>query len=339
MKPDMQFPAAGIVEAVRVALGGREPLRVDATQLATALLGDAIATNLFMLGYAWQQGLVPLSLDSILRAVQLNGAAVEMNTQAFNWGRLAAVDIQAVTEAAGLSKPTAEVTALTPAPLDDLRLSANLEQLIERRVAFLTDYQDAAYAAKYRALVDSVRAEEAKRAPGSTKLTEAVARYYFKLMAYKDEYEVARLYTSGDFLKRVASQFEGDYRLHFNLAPPLFAKRDENGKLMKAEYGPWMLKAFGLLKHFKGLRGSKLDIFGYTEERRTERALIEEYRGTIERLLGELSADKLDLAVEIARVPERIRGFGHVKEAHLEQAKKLREELLTRWQQPVAAEA
>ena len=336
MKPDMQFPAKDIIEAVRVALGGREPMLVDATQLATALLGDAIATNLFMLGYAWQQGLVPLSLESILRAVQLNGAAVEMNTQAFNWGRLAAVDILAVTEAAGLSKPTAEVTAITPAPLDDLRLSANLDQMIERRVAFLTDYQDAAYAAKYRALVDSVRSEEAKRAPGSTQLTEAVARYYFKLMAYKDEYEVARLYTSGDFLKRVAGQFEGDYKLHFNLAPPLFAKRDENGKLMKAEYGPWMLKAFGLLKHFKGLRGSKLDVFGYTEERRSERALIEEYRSTIERLLGELSADKLGLAVEIARVPERIRGYGHVKETHLEQAKKLREELLARWQQPAA---
>jgi indolepyruvate ferredoxin oxidoreductase len=331
MKPDMQFPEQGIVQAVRVALGGEEPMQVDATQLATALLGDAIATNLFMLGYAWQQGLVPLSLESILRAVQLNGAAVEMNTQAFNWGRLAAVDPQAVAEAAGMSK-SAEVTPLTPAPLDDLRLSANLEQLIERRVAFLTDYQDANYAAKYRALIEKVRAEEEKQTPGSTALTEAVARYYFKLMAYKDEYEVARLYTSGDFLKRVEQTFEGDYKLNFNLAPPLLAKRDAQGHLVKAEYGPWMLKAFGLLKHFKGLRGSWLDVFGYTEERKTERALIEQYRSDIEQLLAGLEPGKLELAVEIAKVPEQIRGFGHVKEAHLKKASGLREELLARWQ-------
>jgi indolepyruvate ferredoxin oxidoreductase len=166
-----------------------------------------------------------------------------------------------------------------------------------------------------------------------------VARYYFKLMAYKDEYEVARLYTSGDFLKRVQNQFEGNYTLHFNLAPPLFSRRDPNGHLLKAEYGPWMLKAFGLLKHFKGLRGGKLDLFGYTEERRTERALIEEYRQTIGQLLAGLEPAKLDLAVEIARVPEQIRGFGHVKEAHLKKARSLRDELLTRWHAPAEAEA
>ncbi|HLU12843.1 MAG TPA: indolepyruvate ferredoxin oxidoreductase family protein, partial [Arenimonas sp.] len=270
--PDMQFPAAGIVEAVRTALGGREPLQVAATEIATALLGDAIATNLFMLGVAWQRGLVPVSFEALIRAIELNGAAVEMNKQAFAWGRLAAVDPQAVLEAAGLAEQPA---AAGPAdPLDDERISESLDEMIERRAAFLTDYQDKAYAGRYLALVDKVRQAEARRLPGSTKLTEAVARYYFKLMAYKDEYEVARLYTSGEFRKRIEQQFEGDYRLHFNLAPPLFSRRDAEGRLIKKEYGPWVFTLFRLLATMKGLRGTAFDIFGRTEERRMERQLI-----------------------------------------------------------------
>ena len=328
--PDMQFPAAGIVEAIRTALGGREPLQVAATEIATALMGDAIATNLFMLGVAWQRGLVPISFEAIERAIELNGAAVEMNKTAFAWGRLSAINPQAVLEAAGLVEAPAEANAMADS-LDDEAISQSLDELIERRVKFLTDYQDKAYAGRYVALVDKVRQAEARQADGSTALTAAVARYYFKLMAYKDEYEVARLYTSGDFQKRIEQQFDGDYKLHFNLAPPMFSKRDANGHLVKQEYGPWIFTAFKLIKKLKFLRGGAFDLFGKTEERRMERQLITDYAATVEELLGKLDAGNVGLATEIASVPEHIRGFGHVKEAHFAKAKAREAELLARW--------
>ena len=380
--PDMQFPAADIIAGVKLALGGRDPILLDATQLATALLGDAIASNLFILGFAWQQGLVPLSLESLMRAVELNGAAVTMNQTAFAWGRLAAIDPQAVQQAAGLihNAPTdaerkpAALRELPPgewegneagapsaprnpgnepdvrglpaasrtsgeaafASLDDAHLSRSLDELIARRSSFLTDYQDAAYANRYRTLIDAVRKAEQQAIPGSTALSEAAARYFFKLMAYKDEYEVARLYTSGDFAKRVAEKFEGDYQVRFHLAPPLFAKRDEQGQLQKKEYGPWMFKAFGLLAKFKGLRGGRFDVFGYTEERRGERQLISDYEKTLQELINGLDARRLALAVDIASIPEHIRGYGHVKEAHLHEAKAREATLLATWRNPKA---
>ncbi|MGH8082888.1 MAG: DUF6537 domain-containing protein, partial [Lysobacter sp.] len=270
-RPDMQFPATDIVAAIKQALGGQDPLIVDATQLATALLGDAIATNLFILGYAWQRSLVPISFEALMRAIELNGAAIEMNKTAFAWGRLAAIDPQTVAEAAGVTRKVQTAAEATPRdlphlapgewegnewgatsapratrnedelrhvparadsdnlaflPLDDLRLSRSLDELISRRVAFLTEYQDAAYAQRYANFVGKVREAEQQRAPGSTDLAEAVARYFFKLMAYKDEYEVARLYTSGEFKRRLDQQFDGDYKLKFHLAPPLLAKKD-----------------------------------------------------------------------------------------------------------------
>ncbi|UBB25220.1 indolepyruvate ferredoxin oxidoreductase family protein [Pseudoxanthomonas japonensis] len=381
-RPDMQFPATDIITGVKVALGGRDPMLVDATQLATALMGDAIAANLFMLGYAWQQGLVPISFDAIMRAVELNGAAIEMNRRAFAWGRLAVVDPQAVQEAAGLIRNAQTESERTPRnlrilppgewestewganaaprnpdneselrglpeggaiggeaaflPLDDLRLSRSLDELIARRVAFLTEYQDAAYASRYRDLVTRVRAAENVKAPGSTALTEAVARYFFKLMAYKDEYEVARLYTSGEFQRRLQQQFEGDYEVHFHLAPPLFAKKDAQGRLMKKEYGPWVFKAFGLLAKLRFLRGGAFDVFGRTAERRGERQLISDYERTLDQLLGSLDADRLGLAVDIASIPEHIRGYGHVKERHLHEAKAREAELLAQWNNPRA---
>ncbi|RNF83657.1 indolepyruvate ferredoxin oxidoreductase family protein [Montanilutibacter psychrotolerans] len=385
-RPDMQFPATDIVAAIKVALGGNDPYLVDATQLATALMGDAIATNLFILGYAWQKGLVPISLDALMRAVELNGAAVEMNKTAFAWGRLAVVDAQAVAEASGLVRnaqtaaestpnalpmlspgeweghewganaaptphnhgdelrhlPSSSGTAATHngdnlafLPLDDARLSRSLDELISRRVAFLTDYQDAAYANRYSSFVTRVRDAEANRAPGSTDLTEAVARYAFKLMAYKDEYEVARLYTSGDFQRRLEQQFDGDYKLKFHLAPPLLAKKDANGRLIKQEFGPWVLTAFKWMAKLKFLRGGAFDIFGKTEERRMERQLIVDYVATIESLLGKLDSGNVDLAAEIASIPEHIRGYGHVKEDHLHKAKAREAELLKEWSNPL----
>ncbi|HZF97247.1 MAG TPA: DUF6537 domain-containing protein, partial [Pseudoxanthomonas sp.] len=379
-RPDMEFPAAGIVSAVTQALGGQAPMQVDATQLATALLGDAIATNLFMLGYAWQRGLVPISFEALMRAIELNGAAIEMNRQAFAWGRLAVVDPQAVAEAAGLIRNVQTEAERTPhdlqilppgdwetsdmagpsapkapqdahesrglrdasagdgsvafLPLDDLRLSRSLDELIQRRVAFLTDYQNAAYARRYSGLVAKVREAEHARAPGSTALSEAVARYFFKLMAYKDEYEVARLYTSGEFQRRLQQQFEGDYRLHFHLAPPLLARKDAQGRLLKQEFGPWVMTAFRLMAKLRFLRGGALDIFGYTDERRGERRLIADYEATVERLLSSLDGDNLPLAVEIASIPEHIRGYGHVKHAHLHKAKAREAALLDKWNNP-----
>ena len=394
MRPDLHFPAADIVAGVKLALGGREPRLLDATQLATALLGDAIAANLFMLGYAWQLGLVPVSFGALMRAIELNGAAVEMNRQAFAWGRLAAVDPQAVAAAAGLvSNPvtadervpdglrqlppgdwegiewgstsapqpvraerewrglpehgdagggtpsaspldvaTGGIAAL---PLDDLRLSRSLDELVARREAFLTGYQDAAYARRYAALVARVRAAENLRAPGSTALTEAVARYAFKLMAYKDEYEVARLYTGGEFRRRLQQQFEGDYTLRFHLAPPLLAKKDEQGRLLKREYGPWVFTAFRWLAKLKFLRGTAFDPFGYTAERRMERQLVADYFATVERLLPKLDGGNVALAAEIASIPEHIRGYGHVKDAHLHAARAREAELLRQWDDPL----
>ncbi|MBU6198573.1 MAG: indolepyruvate ferredoxin oxidoreductase family protein [Xanthomonadaceae bacterium] len=334
MKPDMQFPAHGIIDAVRTALGGQMPEIVDATDLAVKLLGDSIGANLFMLGYAWQKGWVPLSLEALMRAVELNGAAVEMNKTAFNWGRMAAHDIARVRDAAG---GTTQKDADTIMPLDDSRLSTTLDECIARRIAFLTDYQNAAYATKYKNLADTVRAIEQAKVPGSTALTEAVARYAFKLMAYKDEYEVARLYTAGDFEKRIREQFDGDFRLHFHLAPPLLARRDSAGKLRKGEYGSWVFGALKLLAKLRGLRGSAFDIFGYTAERKHERALIGEYFTTVDELLAKLDRDNLGLAVDIASVPEHIRGYGHIKHAHLDQARTRREQLLAAWRNPQGA--
>ncbi len=400
-RPDMQFPATDIIDAVRKALGGEEQAVdklhvVDATQLATALLGDAIMSNLFILGHAWQQGLVPLSLDSIMRAVELNGAAIDKNKAAFAWGRLAVVDPQAVAEAAGLVRNTRTLAESTPhelpllagggweghefgspsapratrnedelrhvpehadhsgadhsgadqssgadgdtvafLPLDDARLSRSLDEVIARRIAFLTDYQDAAYAHRYSDFVARVRDAEHARAPGSSDLTEAVARYAFKLMAYKDEYEVARLYTSGDFKRKIEQQFEGDYRLKFHLAPPLLAKKDAQGRLIKQEFGSWVLTGFRALAKLKFLRGGAFDIFGYTGERRVERRLIGEYFTTVDGLLGKLDRGNVDLAAQIASIPEHIRGYGHVKDEHLAQARAREAELLKEWANPL----
>ncbi|HEX7916184.1 indolepyruvate ferredoxin oxidoreductase family protein [Rudaea sp.] len=329
-KPDMQFPALQIVKAVGTALDGDEAELVDATDLATKLLGDSIASNLFMLGYAWQKGWVPISEAALMRAIELNGAAIEMNKSAFNWGRLAAVDMAKVKEAAnGVEAPAAATTLA--APLDDTKISRTLDEEIARRVAFLTDYQDAAYAAKYKALVDKVRSAEQAKAPGQTALTEAVARYAFKLMAYKDEYEVARLYTSGEFEQQIKNVFDGDYKIHFNLAPPTFAKKDADGHLVKREFGPWMFRAFKLLAKFKGLRGGTFDVFGKTEERRMERQLITDYFATMDELLSKLDRNNLKLAVDIAAIPEIIRGYGHIKEANFAKAAAKRDELLNSW--------
>jgi indolepyruvate ferredoxin oxidoreductase len=300
---------------------------VDATRIATALMGDSIATNLFMLGYALQKGLVPVSSEAINKAIELNGTAVKMNQAAFLWGRRAAVDLAAIER---LITPKPDVAATTD-------ISRTLEEIVARRVDFLTGYQNAAYADKYRILVERVKQAESSRTKGLTGLSEAVARYYFKLLAYKDEYEVARLYADPAFMQKIKSQFEGDYRLHFHLAPPLLAKRDPGtGELRKAEYGAWVFTAFKLLAKLRGLRGTAFDIFGYTQERRMERELIVEYEATIGELVGKLNGDNHALAVKIASLPEDIRGYGHVKERNLRVAKTKQADLLAALRSPEA---
>jgi indolepyruvate ferredoxin oxidoreductase len=306
--PDWQFPGASSQSEIVKACGAGRVEFVDAGQIATALMGDSIATNMFMLGYAWQKGRVPLSEASIIKAIELNGVAVGFNKSAFMWGRTAAHDLPSL------------VKMTTPAKVIEFKRTQTLDDLVKRRVELLTAYQDAGYAQQYQSFVDQVRAEEAKLGKG-TRLAEAVARYFYKLMAYKDEYEVARLYTDGAFKEKIAAMFEGDITLKFHLAPPLLAKHDKEGHLVKQEFGPWMMKAFGVLAKLKGLRGGPLDVFGYTAERKMERALIGEYRRTVGALLAKLNADNLAQAVAIASIPEDIRGYGHVKERHLKAAK------------------
>ncbi len=310
--PDWQLPGTDLQGDIVEAAGAANVEFVPAGKLATALMGDAIATNMFMLGYAFQKGWVPLVQGSLLRAIELNGVAVEFNRKAFAWGRRAAADLAQVER---LATP-AEVIPISQA------FSRNLDELVARRVEFLTGYQDAAYAARYKALVESARAAETGLGAGAA-LTEAVARYAFKLMAYKDEYEVARLYADPAFARRIESMFEGGYRLKFHLAPPIFNRPDpRTGEARKAEFGAWMMPAFRILAKLKGLRGTALDIFGYTKERRTERRLVEDYEQTVAGLLERLDRDNHKLAVEIAGIPEHIRGYGHVKRRHLDEAKK-----------------
>jgi len=325
--PDWQFPDAGSRGEIVRACGNDNVSFVDAGQIATALMGDSIATNMFMLGYAFQKGTVPLSEAAILKAIELNGVSVNFNKAAFNWGRTAAHDLASVTK------------LTTPAKVIEFKRTQSLDDIVAKRVELLTAYQNADYAKQYKSFVDEVRAAEAKLGKG-TRLAEAVARYYYKLMAYKDEYEVARLYSDGAFQQKIAGMFDGDIKLKFHLAPPLLAKHDSQGRLIKKEYGPWMLKAFGVLAKFKGLRGTPLDVFGYTGERKTERALIGEYRQTIAGLLPRLTAETLAQAVAIASIPEDIRGYGHVKERHLKAAKQKEATLLANFGKPVqAAEA
>jgi len=324
--PDWQFPAASAQQSIQDACGKDRVAMIDAGGIAAALLGDAIATNMFMLGYAWQHGWVPLSEAALLRAIELNALSVAFNKQAFGWGRAAAHDAEAVLQVArsnGMStQPQAQVI--------DFKRPPSLEHQITTRVEFLSAYQDAAYSRHYQDVVARVRtAETALGDAGKPlRLTHAVAQYLFKLMAYKDEYEVARLHTATAFRNKISAMFEGDYKLKFHLAPPLFARHDAKGHLIKQEFGAWMMQAFGVLAKFKFLRGTPFDPFGYTAERKQERALIAQYQQTLEILLARLNEANLTQAVAIASIPEEIRGYGHVKERHLLAAQSKHAELM-----------
>jgi indolepyruvate ferredoxin oxidoreductase len=328
---DMDLGTESMMKSISDAATAEATTFVDGTGLATAIFGDSIATNLFMLGYAWQKGLVPLSLDALMRAVELNGVAVETSKRTFAWGRLAAHNLATVQAAA---KPTLRV---------EKTVARTLPEIVAKRIELLTAYQDKEYAARYSAFVDKIARAEKEKAPGRSGLAEAVAKSLYKLMAYKDEYEVARLYTDGQFLEKLGQQFEGDYKLSFHLAPPLFSDRDPvTGELKKREYGAWIMPAFRLLASLRKLRGTKLDLFGYTAERKMERRLIGDYEATIEQVLASLDQNNHAMAVQIASVPESMRGYGHIKEKNVVAAKAREASLLAAYRAPatekVAAE-
>jgi len=320
-----QFPQGGCEAAIAANVGASALGVFDAGQVAMQALGDSIYTNPLLLGYAWQKGRVPLSRAALLRAMELNGVQVDNNQAAFEWGRHCAHNLAAVLALFN----TPHVIEFVKRP--------TVAGMIAERSAFLTEYQDSAYAKRYQKVIDQVQQVDALW--GKTALSEAVAHNLFKLMAYKDEYEVARLYTEGGFAARLAQQFEGDYQLQFHLAPPLLAKTNQKGELVKQRFGSWIMTVFKVLARLKGLRGTALDIFGKTEERQQERTLITDYQATVVELLTRLGRgpDQADaaagyaLALELARIPQHIKGFGHVKVRHLKTARQAWDKLLAQW--------
>jgi indolepyruvate ferredoxin oxidoreductase len=319
---DFTLPRKRIEHAIIDAAGRANSHFIDATRMAGGLLGHTLGANVFLLGYAYQLGSIPLSAAAIEMAIELNGEAVAGNQAAFRWGRVAAVD-QAAVEA--LLSERAAVS-------EGQRLSESFDEMVARRARFLRDYQDAAYAARYRAWVERAKRAEAACTPGQCGFAEAVGRYLFKLMAYKDEYEVARLHADGAFLQQAQADFDGDMRFQFHLAPPLFAPRDRmTGLPRKINVGPWILPVFKMLAKLKFLRGTVFDPFGHTNERRTERKLIEDYEAMLGEILQKLDAGNHHVAIALAAIPEKIRGFGHVKMRHLADAKAEEASLLDRF--------
>ncbi|PPR15430.1 MAG: hypothetical protein CFH37_01473 [Alphaproteobacteria bacterium MarineAlpha9_Bin7] len=304
--PNMNLDGGLLLRGLEEHAGKQQMNTVSATQIALALTGDTIGANTFMIGYALQLGFLPLSVPAIERAIELNGVAVSFNLHAFRLGRLAVADPE------GMAKLL---------PRDGEPVAQGIDSRIQQRVAFLASYQDIEYATRYQNLVERAREAEQQIDGNRDDFTNAIVKYAFKLMSYKDEYEVARLFTTGDFKQKLSKTFDGNYRLHFHLAPPLFARKNpQTGLPRKSEFGPWMFSVFKILARCKGLRGSRFDPFGWTTERRMERRLRDQYLSDMERLCEDLTLDNHSVAVELAEVPDQIRGFGHVKLAAVESA-------------------
>ncbi len=317
---DYSLPVERLKQAIRAAAGEQMAHFFDATRTASALFGNSVGANMFMLGFAYQHGGLPLSSEAVEKAIELNGQAVAMNVAAFRWGRRAAHEPDFVSDR----------VASQAGPIAAPASTQSLDDIIERRAEFLTSYQDAAYAQRYVDRVAAIREAESDAAPGSTSVAEAVARNLFKLMAIKDEYEVARLYTDGAFARQLSGQFQSWDRLEFHLAPPIMGRHGADGKPRKSSFGPWMMKAFRLLAAFRRLRGTAFDIFAYSAERRMETALLSQYEGDLDLIGGSLALEKIDAAAALASVPALIRGYGHVKEASVARAAEERSRLLGR---------
>jgi indolepyruvate ferredoxin oxidoreductase len=321
---DLSIDAQSLEQGFRSASRGADTEFVDATSLATTVTDDSIFANVFLLGYACQRGLLPVGILSIERAIEMNGVEVDTNKRAFTYGRLAAHD-------------RTRFDAIMPDSTRQPPLSSGLTALVEHRATHLSAFQNDAYARHYRDFVDMVFEAEKRHSEFPPMLAEAVAVCLFKLMAYKDEYEVARLYTDGVFLEKLKSQFAGDFRLEIHLAPRLLARRDpETRQSRKRTYGPWMFLVLAQLAKLKWLRGTRFDPFGHTAERRMERRLIAEYEAVVREIIEGLTPANHSLVVEIARIPEGIRGFGHVKQRSVEQAKAREAVLLGKFRTPLA---
>ncbi len=319
---DASLKASERVEAIQHIVGKKNLSTIAANHLAESLLGNTIYSNVLMVGYAWQSGLIPVSLDAMLRAIELNGVAVDENKKAFGWGRIAAADTRFVQEQ--IADPQQTVAGIE-----------SLDEIIRRRAEFLVDYQDQALSERFSSLVERVReAETAVNAGAKLSLTEAVARSYFKTLACKDEYEVARLHTQTGFLQKLRKEFGNKAKLRFHLAPPMLSHSvDLRGRPRKREFGAWMIPAFRLLARLRKLRGTPFDLFGLSGERRLERALIGEYEKNIEVLLEHLSLHNIELAMEIVNEYLEIRGYGPVKEEAAAKARKQIETKLAGYRQ------
>ncbi len=280
--------------------------------MAVRLLGDTIASNLLLLGVAWQKGLIPLSSNAVEKAITLNGIAVQQSINAFRWGRKWVVDAGAVDREVTAAEDRSGLGAVQP-------LTA-LDDIIADRMARLTSYQNSAYASRYREKLDSLIAVDTD---AGQHLSRAVARYLYKMMAIKDEYEVARLYTDGRFANALSAQFEGDVSISYHLAPPMFSGADPvTGRPKKAVYGSWVRPVMSVLASCKSLRGTVFDLFGYTAERKAERAALTRYEALLDEVAARLTAANYTAAVQLVSVPEQIRGFGPVRHAHLVAADK-----------------
>jgi len=320
---DFSLPTERLKRAIRAAAGEERAHFFDATRAATALFGNSLGANMFLLGFAFQHGGLPLSAEAVEKAIELNGEAVAMNVAAFRWGRRAAHQPEFVR---------AMVERASAAPVT---FAKTLDEIVARRVEFLTAYQNAAYARRYADRIAALRAAEERAAPGSTTVAEAAAKNLFRLMAVKDEYEVARLYTDGSFARQLAAQFQSYDRLEFHLAPPILGRRDADGRPRKSTFGPWMMKGFALLAALKGLRGTAFDVFGYSAERRAERALLAQYEEDLDLIRRMLEPARIEAAAALASVPALVRGYGHVRQASAEKAAGERARLLARLAAPV----
>jgi indolepyruvate ferredoxin oxidoreductase len=315
---DLDMSSAGMESRITAAVGSDGASFVDATQLATALLGDAIGANLFLVGYALQKGLIPVGLPALERAIELNGRAIDMNKQAIAWGRLAAHEPEKVKELAASRMRGVQKT-------DKVE---TLEELVARRVGFLTEYQNEKYAKRYAAKVEQVLAAERSIGATDHPLAVAVAHYLFKLMSVKDEYEVMRLWSGDAFQRQLDTEFEGNYKLQFHLAPQFFPADKNTGRHKKLAIDRRLFSILKLIRHFKFLRHTPFDVVNWSTHRKREWALLAEYEETLDELMRDLTLANRDLAVQIAEIPEHIRGFDLVKDAQLETAKEKEAELL-----------
>jgi len=337
--PDWALDAASLRQRLATLLGDRL-LVIDGLRLARALLGDAIASNMLLLGAAWQRGQIPLPLSAIERAIELNGTAVKMNLEAFAWGRRVVVDAAAVERLAASQAGSGPDRGQTPTtqPIHIVpRRAQTTQAIVEHRSPLLQAHTGPALVARYRRLVDAVRAAE-RRLGLDESLSRAVAHNHHRLLAVKDEWEVARLYSHPDFIESLRREFEGPFKLHFHVGAWPFARRDRaSGQVVKGEAGPWLMRAFKAMAALRGLRGTWLDPFRNNDERRLDRALLEDYERDIEGILGDLDIETLPLALRIAALPERIRGYGHVREASAKAAEAERAGLMREWRQDAKA--